>query len=242
LLQTREKVELFIEKVTQIKASLKNQEDRIKAFKEFVEEMIQTEAEGSAARDEENKRVELTVEDSNWSKEDIALLTKAIVRFPPGTARRWEVIADFCGNRKQKDVIKKAQELKNKRELELQMNREAEERKNEERKAMLANATAAAAQANAAAAAPQRAAKGKKKPLSKPASEDAPASEAVDAEGWTSTQQTQMEAAMKKFPGSMPAKERWIAIAELVEGKTAKDCFTRFKSIVAKLKSDGKNQ
>ena len=32
-----------------------------------------------------------------------------------------------------------------------------------------------------------------------------------------------MEAAMKKFPGSMPTKERWIAIAEEVEGKTAKD-------------------
>ena len=47
-----------------------------------------------------------------------------------------------------------------------------------------------------------------------------------------------MEAAMKKFPGSMPTKERWIAIAEEVDDKTAKDCFTRFKSIVAKLKAE----
>ena len=42
---------------------------------------------------------------------------------------------------------------------------------------------------------------------------------------------------MKKFPGSMPTKERWIAIAELVENKSAKECFTRFKSIVAKIKA-----
>ena len=42
---------------------------------------------------------------------------------------------------------------------------------------------------------------------------------------------------MKKFPGSMPTKERWIAIAELVETKSAKECFTRFKSIVAKIKA-----
>ena len=42
---------------------------------------------------------------------------------------------------------------------------------------------------------------------------------------------------MKKFPGSMPTKERWIAIAELVDNKSAKECFARFKSIVAKLKA-----
>jgi len=43
---------------------------------------------------------------------------------------------------------------------------------------------------------------------------------------------------MKKFPTSMATKERWIAIAGEVEGKNAKDCFTRFRSIVAKLKAD----
>ena len=42
---------------------------------------------------------------------------------------------------------------------------------------------------------------------------------------------------MKDVPSSVPTKERWIKIAEKVEGKTAKECFTRFKSIVAKLKS-----
>ena len=46
-----------------------------------------------------------------------------------------------------------------------------------------------------------------------------------------------MEAAMKEFPASMATKERWIAIAEKVEGKSAKECFARFKSIVAKLKA-----
>ena len=52
-----------------------------------------------------------------------------------------------------------------------------------------------------------------------------------------SEQLVQMEAAMKKFPSSMATKERWIAIAELVDDKSAKECFTRFKSIVAKLKA-----
>jgi len=46
-----------------------------------------------------------------------------------------------------------------------------------------------------------------------------------------------MELAMKTFPASIATKERWISIAGAVEGKNAKECFTRFKSIVAKLKA-----
>ena len=45
---------------------------------------------------------------------------------------------------------------------------------------------------------------------------------------------------MKKHPASMPTKDRWIAIADGVDEKSAKECFTRFKSIVAKLKAGGK--
>ena len=41
---------------------------------------------------------------------------------------------------------------------------------------------------------------------------------------------------MREFPGSMPVKERWIKIAEKVEGKSAKECYERFKEIVALLK------
>lgn len=62
-----------------------------------------------AAEEEKNKSAQINaVEDSNWTKEDIALLTKAIVKFPPGTGRRWQVITEFCGQRNQKEVIKKA--------------------------------------------------------------------------------------------------------------------------------------
>jgi hypothetical protein len=59
----------------------------------------------------------------------------------------------------------------------------------------------------------------------------------TDEDGWTTEQQRQMEAGMKSVDPKMPTKERWVAIAELVEGKTPKECFERYKSIVAKLKS-----
>lgn len=41
---------------------------------------------------------------------------------------------------------------------------------------------------------------------------------------------------MREFPGSMPAKERWMKIAESVEGKGPKECYDRFKEICAMLK------
>jgi hypothetical protein len=41
---------------------------------------------------------------------------------------------------------------------------------------------------------------------------------------------------MREHPGTMPVKERWIKIAEQVEGKSAKECYERFKEIVALLK------
>jgi hypothetical protein len=34
---------------------------------------------------------------------------------------------------------------------------------------------------------------------------------------------------MREFPASIAVKERWIKIAEKVEGKSAKECYERYK-------------
>ena len=47
---------------------------------------------------------------------------------------------------------------------------------------------------------------------------------------------------MKKIPATVATKERWIQIAECVEGKTAKECFTRFKELCAKAKEQAAAQ
>lgn len=77
---------------------------KIELWKNHITEASQTDAERSSAAaaqaaEEEKKNKVANVEDSNWSKEDIAMLTKAIVKFPPGTGNRWKVIAEFCGVR-----------------------------------------------------------------------------------------------------------------------------------------------
>lgn len=45
---------------------------------------------------------------------------------------------------------------------------------------------------------------------------------------------------MRQFTASMPVKERWLKISELVDGKEPKQCFERFKEIVSKIKTKGK--
>lgn len=98
---------------------------KIEAFKALIVDLNMTDAQRAAAAKaaEEAKAKEVVVEDDKWSKEDIQNLTKAIVRFPPGTSQRWKVIAEYCGVRNQKEVIKKAQELATKRQNELEENR-----------------------------------------------------------------------------------------------------------------------
>jgi hypothetical protein len=70
------------------------------------------------------------------------------------------------------------------------------------------------------------------KPEAKPVAEESKA----DPSGWSNEQQKQLEAGMREFPGTIPVKERWIKISEKVEGKTPKECYERFKEIVALLK------
>ena len=45
-----------------------------------------------------------------------------------------------------------------------------------------------------------------------------------DDDGWNEEQQKSLEAALKKYPKTLPAKERWTSIAGEVEGKTPKEC------------------
>ena len=45
---------------------------------------------------------------------------------------------------------------------------------------------------------------------------------------------------MKLVPATVATKERWIKIAEGVDGKSAKECFTRFKELCAIAKAKQK--
>ena len=93
--------------------NLKATDNAQKVFEELIsnkgnqaeKEREQARKDDQAKREEEAKRI------NEWSAEEISKLTKAIVKFPGGIPNRWKVIADFVGDRTQKQVIAKAQEL-----------------------------------------------------------------------------------------------------------------------------------
>jgi len=41
---------------------------------------------------------------------------------------------------------------------------------------------------------------------------------------------------MREFPASLPTKERWVSVGTKVDGKTPKQCFSRYKDLCAKAK------
>jgi len=58
-----------------------------------------------------------------------------------------------------------------------------------------------------------------------------------DPESWSEEQQKALENALKKFPSSLPANERWAKIGQDVTGKTKKQCVDRYKHIAQLIKN-----
>lgn len=97
-----------IEKISPIFEALESSQSP-EAFIEFIKEHMMSEEERVKAKvakqQEESKEIDL---DSGWNKDEIALMTRAITKFPPGTKDRWLTVANFVGSKTQKDCIKKA--------------------------------------------------------------------------------------------------------------------------------------
>jgi len=53
----------------------------------------------AAPVEEKKQEIEVTrtaVDATGWSEEEVALLQKACLKFPPGTGQRWKTIAQYC--------------------------------------------------------------------------------------------------------------------------------------------------
>lgn len=61
------------------------------AWQDWITDELKSDAEKQKKQLEALKKEqqEVSVESSGWTKEEIALLTKGVVKFPPGTKERW---------------------------------------------------------------------------------------------------------------------------------------------------------
>jgi DnaJ family protein C protein 2 len=143
----------------------------------------------------------------DWTAEEIQLLTRGMQKYPVGTNRRWEVIQGLVGGSKTvAQVIDMSKLVASKKVVEV-------------------NQLIQSKTKNYQAATPdvdyERKATAPAQPVNTIESND----------DWSPDQQKQLEDAMRKFPSSLPAAERWTKIAESVSGKSKQQCVARFKYI-----------
>jgi DnaJ family protein C protein 2 len=213
-----------------------------------AEEGAAAEAKAAAARAREQARETARRAErarrAPWSDEEMALLNKFINKFPSGTGKRWETIAETLSVQLKLGVARTKEECLamshkiNAARLEGRSlavgqgwKKSGSEVSCEKQDSTKAPAPAKAAVKAAAATAKAGAAGGAKK---------APAPVLAPGQ-WSVEQQRQLEAALRKYPASMgTAKERWTAISREVEGRSLKECVARFKELSAKAKASKK--
>ena len=205
---------LYEEELVSLTLHIKNK--CINKFEELddkIKEIIKKRSEKYEEKDKTDK-TKPEVQKADWTKEELSLLTKGIIKFPSGISERWSRVSQYIGGRfTDNECADKAKLMKTQHAKDLQKKEEVEEVIVKEQKRKTETEKSAP------------------KPTEVMVKDNDPAN-------WTQDQQRALEIAMKKYPGTLPlpVKERWDKIAEEVEGKNTKECVERFKFLKDKLK------
>ncbi|XP_010558034.1 PREDICTED: dnaJ homolog subfamily C member 2-like [Tarenaya hassleriana] len=170
-----------------------------------------------------------------WSKEEVDLLRKGMVKYPKGTSRRWEVISEYIGTGRSVEEILKATKtvLLQKPDSAKAFDSFLEKRK---------------PAATIASPLSTREELGESKPTS--TSEDTTQEESSDnnsntqssdnnteaaavvgsdPDGWSAVQERALVQALKTFPKE--TSQRWERVAAAVPGKTVNQCKKKFAEL-----------
>jgi DnaJ family protein C protein 2 len=158
---------------------------------------------------------------SLWKKDEIIALQKATKKYPAGTQERWGKISELVKSKSNNQIIQMTHYLTTNPSIKIDSDIDLNQIIN---------------------------AKKPEKVLEKPQKEkEAPSNKIVinptvattaatgttqakpEEENWSDEQQKSLEFALKKFPASLPANERWSCISNEVQGKTKKQCVDRYK-------------
>mmetsp|Transcript_16595 Transcript_16595/g.21771 ORF Transcript_16595/g.21771 Transcript_16595/m.21771 type:complete len:655 (-) Transcript_16595:817-2781(-) len=197
-----------------------NKADKAKEQQSKREAVIRKEEELAAAKRDALKGEE-------WSQEELSTLAKALKKFPGGSRKRWENVAEYINincsqhegkNRTKEQCLERVKELgkemQAKRDSELVSSESAFEQSQRGVKAR-------SSRKDALKASEQKQEEGKVES----------ASETI----WTDEEQKQLQLALKKYPASMEKNERWRKISAAVPTKTKKECVGRYKFIRAQI-------
>jgi DnaJ family protein C protein 2 len=152
---------------------------------------------------------------SLWKKEEINSLQKAVKKFPAGTKDRWEKIAEILKTKSTNQIIAMSHYLTTNPNIKIDSDIDLNQilKKKENSSSIINNPTIEKSSNNTVEKVNETLVTGSNQNL----------------EEWTDEQQKALETALKKYPSSLPANERWTNIASEVPGKNKKQCVDRYK-------------
>ena len=151
--------------------------------------------------------------ESIWTKEEMFLLQKGVKKYPAGTKKRWDKIKEIVKTKSEEEIIQMTHYLIINPNIKIEDNINLKELLKKEKK--------------------------ENKEEKQKANENIEKKSEIN---WTAEEQKLLEEALKKYPSSIPANERWTNISKHV-GKTKKQCVERYKylaNLIKKNKEKGK--
>ena len=146
--------------------------------------------------------------ESIWTKEEMFLLQKGVKKYPAGTKKRWDKIKEIVKTKSEEEIIQMTHYLIVNPNIKIEDNINLKELLKKEKKE-------------------------NKEEKQKPNENIEKKSEI----NWTAEEQKLLEEALKKYPSSIPANERWTNISKHV-GKTKKQCVERYKYLANLIKKN----
>ena len=142
------------------------------------------------------------------------LLQKGVKKFPAGTKKRWDRIKEIVKTKNEDEIIQMTHYLTINPNIKIEGDINLKELLQKEKKN-----------------------NDKKEEKKEEKKEDKKEEKKSNESNWTSEEQKLLEEALKKFPSSLPANERWTNIAKHV-GKTKRQCVDRYKYLASLIKKN----
>ena len=151
-----------------------------------------------------------------WTKEEMFLLQKGVKKFPAGTKNRWEKIKEIVKTKSTDEIINMTHYLLLNPSIKIEGDINLKDLIQKKDSNNINNNNN------------NNNIEEKKENKNKNSNSN---------NNWTAEEQKKLEECLKKYPNSLPAKERWTKISKEV-GKTMKQCVDRYKYIAEVIKKN----
>ncbi|KAL4565204.1 hypothetical protein LXL04_029289 [Taraxacum kok-saghyz] len=163
-----------------------------------------------------------------WGKEEIEVLRKGIAKYPKGTSRRWEVVAEYIGTGRSVEEILKATKTVL---LQKPDSTKAFDSFLEKRKPAVSIASPLTTREEVDGVSVS----GPTEPEPEQPEPSQPGPSGSDQDVWTAVQETALVQALKTFPKE--TNQRWERVAAAVPGKTVNQCKKQFTLLKEKFRN-----